>query len=71
VDKSKNKQFLGIFGIGGVGGKGFNGMYGMDSMEKVWIFFECENCECSFEVEVRKSEVNTTKVRCLCGSDQE
>ena len=32
MDKSKNKQFLGIFGIGGVGGKGFNGMYGMHSM---------------------------------------
>jgi hypothetical protein len=32
VDKSKNKQFLGIFGIGGRGGKGFNSMYGVKSM---------------------------------------
>ena len=34
MDKSKNKQFLGIFGIGGRGGKGFNSMHSMDTMEK-------------------------------------
>jgi hypothetical protein len=33
VDKSKNKQFLGVFGIGGRGGKGFNGMHSMNTME--------------------------------------
>ena len=32
MDKSKNKQFLGVFGIGGRGGKGFNSMYSMNSM---------------------------------------
>lgn len=44
-------------------------MDSMKSMEKVWIYFECPDCECSFEVEVRKNEINTTKVRCLCGNE--
>ena len=44
-------------------------MDSMESMNKVWIYFECSDCQCSFEVEVRKSEVNTTKVRCLCGNE--
>lgn len=45
-------------------------MDSINSMEKVWIYFNCEDCDCNFEVEVRKSEVNTTKVRCLCDKDE-
>ena len=48
VDKSKNKQFLGIFGIGGVGGKGFIGMdsmntMGIDEEREQDVFNEYEN----------------------------
>ena len=40
VDKSKNKQFLGVFGIGGVGGKGYTSMYGVNNMGREAEVFE-------------------------------
>ena len=34
--------------------------------DKVWIYFDCEDCDGSFEVQVPKSLVGKTKARCMC-----